>query len=112
MARRVGPTYVVPRSHDIVVGGTDDEGEWSRTPDPDVAPRDPGAGVALVPELRRPGCWGTRSACARRGPPYASKRDGDVVHCYGHGGAGVTLSWGVADEVVALAEGRVPEDAA
>ena len=25
-------TYVVPRSHDIVVGGTDRAGDWSRTP--------------------------------------------------------------------------------
>jgi D-amino-acid oxidase len=24
------------------------------------------------------------------------------VHCYGHGGAGVTLSWGCADDVAAL----------
>jgi len=30
------------------------------------------------------------------------ERAGDVVHCYGHGGAGVTLSWGCADEVVGL----------
>jgi D-amino-acid oxidase len=26
-----------------------------------------------------------------------------VVTCYGHGGAGVTLSWGCAADVVALA---------
>ena len=25
-----------------------------------------------------------------------------VVHCYGHGGAGVTCSWGCADEVVSI----------
>ena len=48
-----GPVYVVPRSHDIVVGGTDEEGEWSRTPDPDVAKQILERAVALVPELRR-----------------------------------------------------------
>jgi D-amino-acid oxidase len=30
------------------------------------------------------------------------ERARDVIHCYGHGGAGVTLSWGTADEVVDL----------
>ncbi len=32
-----GPTYVVPREHEIVVGGTDEDGDWSRTPSPETA---------------------------------------------------------------------------
>ncbi len=48
-----GPVYVVPRSTDIVVGGTDDEGEWSRTPDPDTAKLILERATELVPELAR-----------------------------------------------------------
>jgi D-amino-acid oxidase len=32
---------------------------------------------------------------------------GTVVHCYGHGGAGVTLAWGCAEDVVSLASGAL-----
>ena len=38
-------------------------------------------------------------------PSVRLERVADVVHCYGHGGAGVTLSWGCADEVVSLVAG-------
>ena len=44
-------TYVVPRAHDIVVGGTDQEGEWSRTPSPDDAEAILERARRLVPEL-------------------------------------------------------------
>ncbi|WP_435742097.1 DNA polymerase Y family protein, partial [Nocardioides sp. SYSU DS0663] len=35
-------------------------------------------------------------------PSVRLERQGRVVHCYGHGGAGVTLSWGCAEEVVTI----------
>jgi D-amino-acid oxidase len=101
-----GPVYVVPRSHDIVVGGTDDEGEWDRTPDPDVAKQILERAIALVPELARARVRGhrvglrpARAQVRLEAEDVAGTR---VVHCYGHGGAGVTLSWGCADEVAAL----------
>lgn len=101
-----GPVYVVPRSKDIVVGGTDDEGEWDRRPDPDVAKQILERAVALVPELAGAQVRGHRVGLRPARPQVrleVEKHGGSrVVHCYGHGGAGVTLSWGCADEVAAL----------
>ena len=34
-----------------------------------------------------------------------------VVHCYGHGAAGLSLSWGTADAVVAAARTATPSTA-
>jgi D-amino-acid oxidase len=100
-----GPTYVVPRSRDIVVGGTDDEGDWSRTPDPDTARLILDRATELVPGLARARVLRHRVGLRPVRPSVRVEREGDVVHCYGQGGAGVTLSWGCADEVVTLAAG-------
>jgi D-amino-acid oxidase len=97
-----GPTYVVPRSRDIVVGGTDVEGEWSRTPSPDVAAAILRRALRLVPALAGAEVIGHRVGLRPARPEVRVERVGDVVHCYGHGGAGVTLSWGCAREVVEL----------
>ena len=102
-----GPTYVVPRRHDIVVGGTDDEGVWDRAPDEGTAKELLARARELVPELRgarvlrhRVGLRPARPSVRLEAVTTAS--GSRVVHCYGHGGAGVTLSWGCADEVAAL----------
>jgi D-amino-acid oxidase len=100
-----GPTYVIPRSRDIVVGGTEDDGDWSRTADPDTARMLIDRASGLVPELARARVLRHRVGLRPVRPSVRVEREGDVVHCYGQGGAGVTLSWGCADEVVTLAEG-------
>jgi D-amino-acid oxidase len=99
------PTYVVPRSSDIVVGGTEEHGEWSRTPDPDTARDILDRASALVPALRGAKVLQHKVGLRPARPSVRLERIGDVVHCYGHGGAGVTLSWGCADEVVSLVGG-------
>lgn len=95
-------TYVVPRAHDIVVGGTEQQGEWSRTPSPDDAEVILTRARRLVPELAAAAVLRHRVGLRPARPQVRVERQGDVVHCYGHGGAGVTLSWGTADEVVDL----------
>lgn len=101
-----GPTYVIPRSADIVVGGTADEGDWSRTPDQATAAKILERATALVPELARAKVLrhkvGLRPARPQVRLEVEQRGSSRVVHCYGHGGAGVTLSWGCADEVASL----------
>jgi D-amino-acid oxidase len=102
-----GPVYVVPRTHDVVVGGTDDEGEWSRTPDPETADRILARATELVPELAKAQVLGHKVGLRPARPKVRleveQRGESRVVHCYGHGGAGVTLSWGCADEAAELA---------
>jgi len=98
-----GPTFAIPRSRDIVVGGTAEEGDWSRTASPDTTAEILVRVSRLVPELAGATVRRVRVGLRPVRPGVRVERVEDVVHCYGHGGAGVTLSWGCADEVVALA---------
>lgn len=101
-----GPTYVVPRAHDIVVGGTAEEDVWDRRPDPEVSRTILERASLLVPALAGARVRGHKVGLrpARPSVRLEAEQVGGtlVVHCYGHGGAGVTLSWGCAEEVASL----------
>ena len=110
-----GVTYVVPRSVDCILGGTAEEGSWDTEPDPEVAsgilrrcaalePRLAGAEVLEHKVGLRPGRPEVRLEI-EGGPGAASRsmpQSVPCVHNYGHGGSGVTLSWGCAEEAVGL----------
>jgi D-amino-acid oxidase len=99
-----GPTYVVPRAREVVVGGTDEAGDWSRTWSPETATAVLHRATQLVPELADAEVVGHRVGLRPVRPTVRLEAEGRVVHCYGQGGAGVTLSWGCADEVATLVE--------
>ncbi|MGY1711268.1 FAD-dependent oxidoreductase [Geodermatophilus sp. SYSU D00758] len=101
-----GLTYVVPRGSDVVCGGTAVEGATGTEPDPEVEAAVLARARALVPALRDAPVL-SRAVGLRPGRPAVrlERVDGGgrpVVACYGHGGAGVTLSWGCAADVAAL----------
>ncbi|MHA3704422.1 FAD-dependent oxidoreductase [Jatrophihabitans sp. YIM 134969] len=101
-----GLTYVVPRGADVVCGGTDDEGEWSTELDPSVEQAILARCYELEPSLQGAPVL-SRAVGLRPGRPAVRLERLDdsgrpVVCCYGHGGAGVTLSWGCAADVARL----------
>lgn len=99
--------YVHPRTADVVLGGTFEPHQWDLTPDPEVSRVILARTRALVPALAGARVLDERVGlrpCRRGGPRV--ERTGRVVHAYGHGGAGMTLAWGTADEVVRLAAAR------
>ena len=101
-----GLTYVVPRGGDVVCGGTAVEGATGTEPDPEVEAAILERACALVPELRGQPVL-SRAVGLRPGRPTVRLERLDVagrpvVACYGHGGAGVTLSWGCAADVSGL----------
>ena len=98
--------YVVPREHDVVLGGTAQEGDEDRTADPATTAAVRARCAALVPALRDAPVLSVAVGLRPVRPAVRLEADGRVVHCYGHGGAGVTLAWGCAVEVAALLGAR------
>ena len=94
--------YVVPRVDDVVLGGTADEGAEDRAPDPATTDAIRARCAALIPALRHAPVVGVAVGLRPARPAVRLEAEGRVVHCYGHGGAGVTLAWGCAGEVAAL----------
>jgi len=100
-------TYLFPHGDVVVLGGTEQPGNWSREPDPVTAERIIAACVAVRPELSGAAVLEHRVGLRPARPSVrlaAEPGDGvTIVHNYGHGGAGVTLSWGCAEDAAALA---------
>jgi D-amino-acid oxidase len=94
--------YIVPRERDVVLGGTAEEGAEDRTPDPATTAAIRARCEALLPELREAPVVAVAVGLRPVRPAVRLEAEGRVVHCYGHGGAGVTLAWGCAVEVAAL----------
>ncbi|HEX6618864.1 MAG TPA: FAD-dependent oxidoreductase, partial [Solirubrobacteraceae bacterium] len=94
--------YVVPRENDVVLGGTADEGAEDRTPDAATTGAIRARCAALIPALRDAPVLDVAVGLRPARPAVRLEAEGRIVHCYGHGGAGVTLAWGCAGEVAAL----------
>lgn len=98
-------TYVLPHGDHVVCGGTEDIGDARTAPDPATTRDILRRCRALVPELAGAEVLRVKVGLRPLRDEVRLERVGSVIHCYGHGGVGVTLSWGCAEEVAALAQG-------
>ena len=98
-------TYLLPQGDHVVLGGSADDDRAERVADPAIAQRIVDRCVEIAPELRGARIRQYRVGVRPTRPSIRVERDGNVVHNYGHGGSGVSLSWGCAREVAAIVAG-------
>ena len=103
-----GRAYVHPRAHDCILGGTVDEHSWDTRVNLDTAElilrrcRDIAPALAEATVIEhvvglRPG-----RPMVRLEEDTLDEPGPRILHNYGHGGAGITISWGCAEEVASL----------
>lgn len=100
--------HIFPRADGVLIGGVKVKGDWNRQVDPTIS----------ADIMRRCSAIEKRLANAKLSREFVGLRPGRaevrlelerlanggaVIHNYGHGSVGYTLSWGCAEDVVALA---------
>jgi D-amino-acid oxidase len=99
--------YAIPRTNDCVFGGTNELGD-NLAPDP-ASTREIVAECSRVLDIEKPHVLAARVGLRpfRKSGVRLERdclRDGrSVIHNYGHGGSGFTLSWGCARKVLDFA---------
>jgi D-amino-acid oxidase len=99
-------TYLLPQGDHMVLGGSVEEGEADRVVQPEIAQAIVQRCAEVEPALRGVKVLGYRVGVRPTRPRVRVERDDTrtvpVVHNYGHGGSGVSLSWGCARDVACL----------
>jgi D-amino-acid oxidase len=104
--------HIYPHGDTAVLGGLATPGDWNLQPDPDVAAAMVARCADINPRLRDMPVLGHRVGLRPTRPRVRVEQtvvNGTaVIHNYGHGGAGVTLSWGCAKDVIDMVAAALP----
>mgnify|MGYP002384067719 CR=1 FL=1 len=100
------PLYIVPRRDLMVVGGTYEEHVYEETTEPDVIENLLSNAYSVFPALKNHAVKGSWAGLRpfRKDVRVEHEAGTNIIHNYGHGGSGFTLSFGCAEEVAGLVE--------
>jgi len=93
------PLYIVPRKDAIIVGGTFEENIYDAVCEPETLDKILANAYNVFPELKDQKVIGNWAGLRPFRQLVRVEREGNIIHNYGHGGSGYTLSWGCAEEV-------------
>lgn len=103
-----GLAYIIPRINDIVLGGTTQVNDWNLEVDPKDTEEILKRCATIAPVFKNVEIIGesvglrpVRDEIRLEAEDYFGKT---VIHNYGQGGSGFTLSWGCAQDVVETVE--------
>jgi D-amino-acid oxidase len=96
------PTYFLPQGDHIVLGGSAEPGRSDLAVDEETSRAIQQRCAAIEPRLGNVKVRSHRVGLRPTRERVRLERVGQVIHNYGHGGAGVTVSWGCAREVAEL----------
>lgn len=101
--------YLLPQGDILLLGGSAEEGIADPQPDPLVADAIVKRCGDIFPEIRQAEILGHRGGIRPSRPmiclEHESRGGRHLVHNYGHSGAGVSLSWGCADDIAEMVLG-------
>ncbi|MDO8953931.1 MAG: FAD-dependent oxidoreductase [Gammaproteobacteria bacterium] len=99
--------YIIARKNDCIVGGTAEKNDWHTKPDPKIAKQIMAQAAEIYPAITKQKIIGHKVGLRPGRPSVRLESDWDsqgrlLIHNYGHGGAGHSLSWGCAKAVLEL----------
>lgn len=105
------PTYFIPHDDQLIVGGTRERGNYSTDVSKEIQDDILKRAAELLPQVKCADIIGNWSGLRPSRDPLRLEKEllktGDgktlrVVHNYGHGANGISLSWGTAQEAARL----------
>lgn len=98
------PTYIVPRKDAIIIGGTYEEGVEHAITEPTTIDRLLQNAYSIFPALQQQNVMGNWAGLRPYRADIRLEKEENIIHNYGHGGSGYTLSFGCAEEVLQIVQ--------